>query len=63
MRISRTTLALAALLLVAACGTSPEIVAPESTLKSGTWIGSGNYIADSTYTAERGGLGMSGSGN
>lgn len=36
MRASRTPLALAALLLVAACRTSPEIVAPESTLKSGT---------------------------
>jgi hypothetical protein len=62
MHVSRTPLALAALLLVAACGTSSEIVAPESTLKSGGWIGSGNAIAESTFTAERG-IGWSGSSN
>ncbi len=47
MRVSRTPLAFAALLLVAACGTnSPEIVAPSGDPRlSGTWIGSGNNIA------------------
>lgn len=54
MRVSFTSLAVAALLLVAACSpNSSEIVAPDATpqLGSGTWIGSGNYIApDSAST-------------
>ena len=73
MRVSRTLLALAALLLVAACGTSSEIVAPESTLNSGTWIRSGNYVEEgpgqigsgnAVATAPgQGGTGQMGSGN
>lgn len=73
MRVSRTPLALAALLFVASCGTSSEIVAPESTLKSGTWIGSGNYAGDGTGLIGtgnsiapepgQGGIGQIGSGN
>ena len=77
MRVSRTPLALAALLFVAACDIRTEIVAPETTLKSGTWIGTGNYVQDGTgligtgnavepstsSTTERGGAGLIGSGN
>jgi hypothetical protein len=69
MRITHTPLALAALLLVAACGTSPEIVAPESTLKSGGGIGSGHYAGDGTGQMGSGnfvagdGVGQFGSGN
>lgn len=109
MRVSYTSLAVAALLFVAACGTnSPELTAPDTTsantvagdgggigmsgsgnsiatdpgkdgpgqIGSGNFIaaagegpgqiGSGNSIApDSTFssTAERGGLGLMGSGN
>jgi hypothetical protein len=67
MRVSRTPLAFAAVLLVAACGTSsPQIVAPESTSKDGVGqFGSGNAIAADTTsspTAERG-VGQFGSGN
>lgn len=53
MRVSHTLLALAALVLVAACGTNPtDIVAPSGDPRlSGTWIGSGNNIApDSAST-------------
>jgi hypothetical protein len=76
MRVSYTFLAVAALLALAACGTSStEIVAPghNSTRATETgerglgWSGSGNAIATdtataNTLTAERG-LGWSGSGN
>jgi hypothetical protein len=80
MHAARVSLAIA-VLLAAACGDSPEVVAPESTLKSGGWIGSGNSvvtepgqggigqigsgnsIADPTFTTERGGAGLIGSGN
>jgi hypothetical protein len=46
MRVSRTLVAIAALVFVAACGSaSPEIVAPGGDPRqSGTWIGSGNNI-------------------
>lgn len=73
MRVSRTPLALAALLFVAACGTGSEIVAPESTLKSGGWVGSGNYVeggprqigSGNAVATEptQGGIGQIGSGN
>ena len=69
MRVSRTPLAFAAVLLVAACGTSsPQIVAPESPNKDGIGqFGSGNAIASDTTstpgsTTERG-IGQFGSGN
>lgn len=71
MRISRTLLALAALLLATACSAQhAEIVVPDSTPAhdSGTWIGSGNTVASDTTAppvsaAERGGAGLIGSGN
>ena len=76
MRVSRTLLALAALLLVTACSAdSPELVAPTSTSASTTiadggigMSGSGNAVAPDTTsttnsTTERGGIGMIGSGN
>jgi uncharacterized membrane protein len=52
MRVSRTLLAFAALLLVTACSAQhAEVVLPGDTPThdSGTWIGSGNYVGpDST---------------
>lgn len=60
MHAARISLAIAALLLAAACGDSPDVVAPEGNLKSGTWIGSGNSVA--TEPGE-GGIGQVGSGN
>ncbi len=77
MRVSYTSLAVAALLFLAACGTSsPEIVAPSNSSANSVagdggglgMSGSGNAIATDTTaanvsTTERGGLGMSGSGN
>lgn len=76
MRVSYTFLAVAALISLAACGTSStEIVAPGNTSVRATesgergigWSGSGNAIATDTtaanaMTAERG-IGWSGSGN
>lgn len=54
MRVSYTHLAFAAVLLVAACGTdSPEIVAPSGDPRpSGTWIGTGNYIAPDSASGQ-----------
>lgn len=76
MRVSYTSLAVAALLFVTACGTnSPQLVAPNTTSANTVagdggagLIGSGNAIATDTTattnsTAERGGLGLMGSGN
>ncbi len=76
MRVSRTLLAFAALLLVTACSTdspdvfrpAPELVRPAATPERGLgWSGSGNYVGiDSTFTASfaaDGGIGMIGSGN
>lgn len=51
MRVSRTPLALAALLFVTACGGSAELLAPDGT------------SASTATNEERGGLGMMGSGN
>lgn len=65
MRVSHTSLAVAALLFLAACGTSsPEIVAPEATprLGSGTWIGSGNYIAPDSVSTQGASVGGSTTG-
>lgn len=75
MRVSRTPLALAALLLVAACGTGVDSpVAPESMQAPAAGqgstgvIGAGSFVpGDSTFTAashaEDGGIGLLGSGN
>lgn len=76
MRVSRTLLALVALLLITACDTaSPEIVTPDNTLATPSafgerglgWSGSGNAVGvDSTSTqsaTSEGGTGQMGSGN
>ena len=77
MRVSYTSLAVAALLFLTACGTnSPDIVAPGNASANTVagdgggagLIGSGNAIAQDTtgannLAAERGGIGLLGSGN
>lgn len=60
MHAARAPLAVAALLLAAACSNSPEVMAPEGTLKSGGWIGTGNSIGSGP---DQGGIGQIGSGN
>ncbi|HEX2093699.1 MAG TPA: hypothetical protein VHG28_14955 [Longimicrobiaceae bacterium] len=67
MRTLRTPLVLAALVLLAACGSgSADLIAPDSraSLNDGTWTGADSGTtasADSTGTSR--GLGQIGSGN
>ncbi len=63
MRASRTLLAAAALVSLAACGSqSPELLAPNDPSRNGSWIGSGNSVQmDSTDASF--GTGWIGTGN
>jgi hypothetical protein len=71
MRVSRTLIALAALLFATACTAgSPDVLTPESASASAGTLGPAPVTnGDSTTTAndapadERGGVGMIGSGN
>ncbi len=77
MRVSRTPLALAALLFVTACGSPAGLLAPEGTAASSAasedgggagLMGSGNSVSsdtadDGSSTSERGTIGLLGSGN